>query len=441
MGWAVFLIAPLYIYMVYNTARTILRFLANVFPGLRRKPDPEKLAAAREKGEEAAKRAAEPRVKKPIAIAFTAVFTLLSMLMPIGYFLKAGLLQKIFRRVGYFMLFYNMYFLMFAAVGALIGLILILAKVVSRDSFARGRFFRTVNCIVILGSLAFCIYGEFNARILKEKHYSMTIEKDGGDLDADENGDKVLKIALLGDLHIGYNAGLKSMQQVVEKVNKEGVDVVLIAGDIFDNQYDAIENPDAIAEALSGFETKYGVYACFGNHDVEDNLIFGFNFSDGKSKPNDSRYYDFLAKAGITILTDESTELIADSFYIVGRRDPEEVGLEDTKAKRKDAFTVAEGLDTNKLLIDLEHEPKEVDEVYSAGFDMQLCGHTHDGQFFPFNLICRLAYFNSCGYRVYLDFLHTVTTAGVGSYGPYMRTLTDSEVTFIDVTLSGSSAA
>ena len=79
-------------------------------------------------------------------------------------------------------------------------------------------------CVILLIS----IYGVVNAKIIRVTPYSVVIHKDGGSLDK-------LKIVLVADLHLGYNIGCAQMEQMVEKINGQDPDLVVIAGDIFDN--------------------------------------------------------------------------------------------------------------------------------------------------------------------------------------------------------------
>ena len=433
MGHFVLIIGPAFLALVIFLNHVLLRWLAHVAPFLCKKPEPAKLAEARTKGEKALMRAAKPRLKTGVLLLVSFLYIGTSALMPIGYFLPAGLLQKIFRRVGYCMIVVNVYFLIALALFSLIGLLLILFKKLSRDGFSRGAFYRIGMGLVLLATVGLVVYGEINARIIRTVHYSFTVDKDGGNIPAAADGTKKLRVALIGDMHLGYNAGLAMMRDMVEKINREDVDLIFIAGDVFDNAYDAIGQPEEIAKTLAGMKSKYGAYAVYGNHDVEDNLIFGFNFSN-HDKENDPRYGRFLADANVTVLTDESLELFDGSVILVGRRDPEETGLRTSQGERRaTAAELTEGLDKSRILIDLEHEPKEVPEVAAAGFDMQLCGHTHNGQFFPLNIGIDRLYFNACGYKVYENKMHTVTTAGVGSYGPFNRAFVDPEFSILDI--------
>ena len=69
---------------------------------------------------------------------------------------------------------------------------------------------------------------------------------------------KELNVVLVADLHLGYNIGCKQMEQMTEKINKQNPDLVVVAGDIFDNEYEALDDPEKLAEILRGIRSKYG---------------------------------------------------------------------------------------------------------------------------------------------------------------------------------------
>ena len=93
-------------------------------------------------------------------------------------------------------------------------------------------------------------------------------------------------------------------------------------------------------------------------------------------------------------------------------------------------------LNKTKPIIVLEHQPKQLEELEAAGADMQLCGHTHDGQMFPGNLTIKLMWENACGYLKKGN-LHSIVTSGVGVWGPAMRVGTDCEICPITVHFPG----
>ena len=138
---------------------------------------------------------------------------------------------------------------------------------------------------------------------------------------------------------------------------------------------------------------------------------------------------ELLDKANITLLRDEGV-LIDDSFYLYGRPDYSRPGRGITSRKTPEEITAS--LDKSKPIIVADHEPNELQEMADAGVDMDLSGHTHDGQMFPGNITTKLMWENSYGY-IKKDNMHSIVTSGVGLFGPNMRVGTIAEVVIIDV--------
>ena len=138
---------------------------------------------------------------------------------------------------------------------------------------------------------------------------------------------------------------------------------------------------------------------------------------------------DFLERAGIKLLMDEG-ELVADSFYVYGRPDYAKPGrgIDERKTPEELMDTAPE----NYPVIILDHEPKELKELSAVGVDVSLCGHTHDGQIFPANILVSLIYDNSYGYKKFGD-MDSIVTSGVGLFGPFMRVGTISEICKINI--------
>lgn len=274
-----------------------------------------------------------------------------------------------------------------------------------------------VGGICAVTVLALSAWGAYNARIIHVTPYDMTVNKDGGKLGN-------LKVVLAADLHLGYNIGTSHIMQMVDKINEQDADLVVIAGDIFDNEYEALDNPARLIAGLQKIQSKYGVYACYGNHDVEEKILAGFTFGGNKKKESSIQMDEFLDKAGIHLLRDEAV-LIDGSFYLYGRPDAQRPGRGINR--RKTAAELMEGLDTERPVIVIDHEPKELQELADAGVDVDLGGHTHDGQMFPANLVTALMWENSYGY-LKKGRMHTVVTSGVGLFGPNMRVGTVAEI-------------
>ncbi len=89
-------------------------------------------------------------------------------------------------------------------------------------------------------------------------------------------------------------------------------------------------------------------------------------------------------------------------------------------------------MDMDKPVIVIDHEPKELDALAQAGVDLDLAGHTHDGQMFPANLLMKFLWENPCGY-LEKDQMHSIVTSGTGLFGPNMRVGTRAEICTITV--------
>ena len=216
---------------------------------------------------------------------------------------------------------------------------------------------------------------------------------------------------------------------LVDKVDSYQVDLVVLAGDIFDNEYEAIKDPDKVAAILGEMESTYGTYACWGNHDVSEKILAGFTFDSGEAQEEDERFLAFLDKARVNLLEDEGV-LIDDAFYLFGRKDPSKALKmgED----RLPADQVTDGMDKDKPIIVIDHQPLELAELAAAGVDVDLSGHTHNGQIFPGNILLKFLWENPYGIED-KDGMYSCVTSGAGLWGPAMRIGTDCEIMLLDI--------
>lgn len=284
---------------------------------------------------------------------------------------------------------------------------------------------RSVIGVIYVTFIVFItLLGVHKAGDIKNNQYEITIHKDVSKMDS-------MKIAMVADLHLGYNIGIKEMEKMVSLINNQKADIVIVAGDIFDNEYEALEDPDKLAAILSSISSKYGTYVVYGNHDVSEKIIGGFTFNwKDPAKGSSNEMDEFLKKCNFNLLCDEYV-LIDDSFYLYGRPDYEKPGK--NIITRKTAREITKDLDLSKPVIVIDHEPRELDELALSGVDIDLCGHTHDGQFFPMNLTSRyITWENSAG-LLYKDNMANIVTSGVGLFGPNIRIGTQAEVCEITV--------
>lgn len=362
-------------------------------------------------------------------IILTVIYTLIALTPLTGFLIrKPAFLHRILKITSNYFLGIFMYILM---VLFSIDIVRLILKYAVHASWIQSRIvFATVGacciCIVIIISFS----GIYHAKHIKVTPYKITVDKSAPDMDS-------LQIVLLADTHFGYNSGAVHAQEIVDKINEQNPDLVCIAGDIFDNEYDAVREPEKISEILRTIRSKYGVYACWGNHDLNEPILAGFTFKHKKEDSKqlkDPRMKRFLQNSNIQLLEDEAV-LIDNSFYVVGRKDASLI--EKIEEKRKTPAQLTQKLDKDKTIIVIDHQPKELQDIADAGVDLDLCGHTHDGQTFPGNFTVKFLWENPCGY-LQKGSMHNIVTSGSGVWGPAMRVGTDSEICTINLIFSNS---
>ena len=359
-------------------------------------------------------------------LIFAVIYVLLSTSLLTGFLIKnPKSLHRMLKITGNYFLgifLYTLVIILLADFGR------ILLKYVFHASWIHSRTAFTVAgaiCALLILLLSAC--GIFHAKYIKTTSYDVIINKTIPERTS-------MKVVLLADTHFGYNVGVLHARELVRKINKQKPDLVCIAGDIFDNEYDAIRNPEKLEKTLRGIKSTYGVYACWGNHDLNEEILAGFTFKhkDGDlSDIKDPHMKKFLEDSNIHILEDESV-LINDQFYVIGRKDASLT--EKIHETRKSPARLTEKLDRDKPIIMIDHQPKELQELADADVDLDLCGHTHDGQTFPGNFTIKLMWENPCG-LLSKDNMTNITTSGAGVWGPAMRIGTDSEICSINIQL------
>ena len=362
-------------------------------------------------------------------IILTVIYTLITLTPLTGFLIrKPAFLHRILKITSNYFLGIFMYILM---VLFSIDIVRLILKYAVHASWIQSRIvFSAVGACCICIVIIISFLGIYHAKHIKVTPYKITVDKSAPDMDS-------LKIVLLADTHFGYNSGAVHAQEIVDKINEQNPDLVCIAGDIFDNEYDAVREPEKISEILRTIRSKYGVYACWGNHDLNEPILAGFTFKHKKEDSKqlkDPRMKLFLQNSNIQLLEDEAV-LIDNSFYVVGRKDASLI--EKIEEKRKTPAQLTQKLDKDKTIIVIDHQPKELQDIADAGVDLDLCGHTHDGQTFPGNFTVKFLWENPCGY-LQKGSMHNIVTSGSGVWGPAMRVGTDSEICTINLIFSNS---
>ncbi len=253
-------------------------------------------------------------------------------------------------------------------------------------------------------ALVLLFIGIHTASDIKITKYEITIDK--------QASPGSLKIVMFSDLHLGYVNDHEKLLEIVSKINRANPDLVVISGDFFDGNYNAVQEPQQVIEALLQIEATYGTYLAWGNHDAGDTF---------------DKMRELVAASNITILEDKAVK-IADSFLLVGRKDSSPIGAQGER--RVSMENELAQLDAGLPVIVLDHQPSNIGEYEQA--DLILCGHTHQGQVFPINFITDRLFAVDYGY--YRDGnTQVIVSSGIATWGPPIRLGTKSELVEITV--------
>jgi len=256
--------------------------------------------------------------------------------------------------------------------------------------------------IVYLFSAIILIAAFINARFPRINQFDITTVKTLGQ-------NKNLRIAAVSDIHLGTIISNNRLNHLVEKINSQNPDIVLFAGDIFDEDIASVIN-NGLGKYFEQIKAPFGIYAILGNHEY-------FGGIDTK--------INYLTSHGVKVLRD-STVLINESFYIAGRDD------RSNRGQRKSIGDLLASIDKSKLLVLLDHQPFNLNESADNRVDLQISGHTHHGQLWPFNFITNAIYEVSSGYKK-IGNTHVIVSNGYGTWGPPMRMGNRPEILVIDL--------
>lgn len=214
------------------------------------------------------------------------------------------------------------------------------------------------------------------------------------------------RIAVVSDIHLGTVLGRGHARRVVRTVNSAQPDLVAIVGDLVDG---TVENVGPAAEPLRELRSQHGTFFVTGNHEY---------FGDAAA------WVDHLREMGIHPLENARVEM--PGFDLAGVND---VRGEDT-GEGPDFEKALGDRDTARASVLLAHQPVQIHEAVDHGVDLQLSGHTHGGQLFPFHLVVGLANPTVAGLERYGD-TQLYVTRGAGGWGPPVRVGADPDVTIV----------
>lgn len=258
-------------------------------------------------------------------------------------------------------------------------------------------YLRMAAPVVLLLIYALALY---NAYVPVVRHLAIEIDKPLA---------QPLRIGLASDLHLGQLFGNRQLAELANIMQREQVDVILLAGDIMDDDTEVYVAQN-MKPHLAKLRAPFGTYATLGNHD-----LFGHSQEITRE----------LEAAGVRVLYDEAVQ-INGLFWLIGRPDKMD-------RNRLPTAQLLNQTDTNQAVILIDHRPDEVEQHAQLPIDLQVSGHVHNGQVFPANLIVKMLNRIAYGYDK-INNSHFVVTSGYGFWGVPFRLGSQSEVWIIDVT-------
>lgn len=344
---------------------------------------------------------------------YALAFFSLSAIFIIAKFLEArhsSVLTDIFNIIGGFWLAFMLYGFIFFILSDIVYLLLRVTGMLKPDHilmYKKSAFIVTasISAVLITG-------GFINAIIPVVKQYDINIDKPAGEI-------KTLRIAAVSDIHLGSIIRKRSIKKLSSILYDVKPDLVLLLGDIVDGEIGPVLRGDLL-QHFTCPKCDHGMLAISGNHE----------FIGGAS-----RTIPYIESKGIRLLKDEIFT-IDGGIQIIGRKDRDSERFYGTP--RMSLASLVEKADTNKPIILLDHQPFEYDEAVKHGIDLELSGHTHNGQMWPLNHITEMIYELSYGYLKKGN-TQFIVSSGYGLWGPRVRSASRSEVLLININFRNGS--
>ena len=267
------------------------------------------------------------------------------------------------------------------------------------------RFSQSTALLVVAAvTLLLCLYGFLESRLVRIKFLKVRSPK----LSFPE--DQPFRMVQISDVHLGYGTLPGQLKGVVEKIRSLKPDLLVSSGDLFDTD---LKHLGRYVERLKSLQPLSGKLAVSGNHEVYAGLV---------------EANELTVESGFQILSSEAVQ-VEGNVYVTGVDDPEALGKVSTESAET---KVLEGLPGDAFVVLLKHRP-HVSKVALNSVDLQLSGHTHGGQIFPFIFMTRLQYRARHGLTKLAESMYLYLSRGTGSWGPQLRVFAPPEITVFDL--------
>jgi predicted MPP superfamily phosphohydrolase len=254
--------------------------------------------------------------------------------------------------------------------------------------------------------LAIAAYSAFEAWCIRTEHVRLESPKLAA-------GTPHVRIVQVSDIHLGGMVGKRRLARIARAVSRAEPDLLVGTGDLVDADMSGAQD---LAKMLADLPAPLGKYAVTGNHEYYAGL---------------KAAAEFTQRAGFRLLPDECARP-CEGLSLAGVSDPAARGWRGTTATGRDEKQVLSEADPGDFVVLLKHRPL-VERGSLPLLDLQLSGHTHRGQIFPFSLFVAAYYEYGHGLVEPAPGRHLYTSRGSGTWGPPMRFLSPPEVTVIDV--------
>jgi predicted MPP superfamily phosphohydrolase len=345
-------------------------------------------------------------INKGYKLYYTIIYVLLVSIYPVSNLFSeedTGFLADIFRMIGDYILPFYLYLFLSVLVFDIFLFINMLFRIIPSEKLKSQRFKIAGLSVILFFSIAVVVAGVINFNTIRTSEYRIEIPWKSSKINH-------LKIAFAADFHLKEETNIHFVERFVKRIAVINPDLMVFGGDIVEGDRED-ENMTGFEMLLREIKTRYGVFTVLGNHE----------YYAGQDKGN------FFNKAGMKVLCD--TIIVIDSSFNLGGR------YDSHFRTRKSIDDLMKSVTDSLPMILIDHRPTEIDQVSKTAVDIQLSGHTHNGQLFPINLITRRVYQLSRGYKKIAN-THFFVTSGIRLWGPPVRTAGKSEIMLIDVTFT-----
>ncbi len=274
------------------------------------------------------------------------------------------------------------------------------------DATRREALVRGFNHGVMSFTSLLSVYGVYETRKIPEvKEIEIPIEGLCDDLQG-------FRIVQVSDIHVGPTVKKDYVEKIAERVNSLNPDIFVNTGDMIDGTVEYLHED---VRPIEKIRSRYGNYFVTGNHEYYHGV---------------HEWVEIAESLGMKTLINNNVRISKGKGKILLAGVPDYSGEKFFKSHRADPAAAIEAVDEEEITILLSHQPRAVSDAAAAGYHLQISGHTHGGQYFPWSYLVKRE-------QTYLRGLHKIdntwlyVSSGTGYWGPLTRMSAKSEITLI----------